>query len=162
MPHPGLSLDEECFLEHVAAPAFQAGAERGWWNVENRETVVWPYALVWIAAPVRGNGPPRYYFRFTLKDYPGIGPTATLWDPAKNARLDFAKWPKGAGDIGMAFRTNWNEGIALYAPWDRVAMDGHPNWPAQFPGVGWKPSYTIVHYLRLTHELLASDDYHGC
>jgi hypothetical protein len=61
----------------------------------------------------------------------------------------------------MAFRTNWNNAIALYAPWDRVALACHPDWAAKHPGVAWKRSHTIVHYLRMTLELLWSDEYTG-
>lgn len=161
MPDPGISLDQECFQEHVAASAFQAGVAAGHWDLINDARVEWPYVLVWIAAPARAKGPDRWVFRFYLKDYPEKGPTAMPWDCATNSRLDPAQWPKGLNDVAMVFRTNWNEARALYAPWDREAMDGHPNWKTNFPGIAWKPTRTIVQYLHLTHELLSTADYHG-
>jgi hypothetical protein len=161
MPHPGITLDHECFLEHLALPAFQQGLDQGAWGVVKNDAVVWPDAILWISAPVRTNSPDRFYLRFNLRDYPEKAPTATVWDIDRNQRLDPAKWPKGRGDVAMAFRTNWNNAIALYAPWDRVALACHPDWAAKHPGVAWKRSHTIVHYLRMTLELLWSDEYTG-
>ena len=161
MPNPGLSLGEECFLEHVANSAFQAGVAAGRWGLLEDARVKWPHVLIWIAAPQRAKGPDHWVFRFDLQDYPGKGPTAMPWDCAANAKLDPVLWPKGSGDVAMAFRTNWNGATSLYAPWDRAGMDSHPNWKTEFPGIAWKPTSTIVQYLHLTHELLASSDYHG-
>jgi hypothetical protein len=156
-----MTLDFECFHQHLASAPFEDGVERGWWDLFPTPKVLWPYELIWIAAPPRPNSAERYYLRFLLQNYPDKGPTATLWDPDRNAMLAFTKWPKGSGDVELAFRTNWNNGMALYVPWDRVAMDSHPDWPARYPGLGWKPTHTIVHYLRLTRELLTSNEYRG-
>ena len=161
MSHPGITLDQECFLEHLAHPAFQYGVERGWWGVVKNDVLVWPEAILWISAPSRPNGPDRFFFHFTLPGYPERAPSATVWDIEGNQRLDLAKWPKGGGDVGMAFRTNWNNAVALYTPWDRVALESHPDWASKHPGIAWKRTYTIVHYLRMTHELLWSDEYTG-
>lgn len=157
-----MTLDQECFQEHMTTPDFQYGVERGWWDVVASDAVVWPHVVLWIAAPIRPNAPDRYHFRFFLKDYPEMGPTATVWNPERNERLDLAKWPKGIADVRMAFRIDWNNAVALYVPWDRVAMAAHADWATKHPGLGWKRTRTIVHYLRLTHELLASEEYHGC
>lgn len=161
MQHSGVSLAQECFEEHVATAAFQQGVERGWWGIVPSTTVLWPHVLIWIGVPPRDKAPDRYVLRFNLEDYPDKGPTANVWDSERNARADFAKWPKGTGDVAMVFRTNWKDAVALYAPWDRIAMDDHADWPAKHPGMGWKRTYTIVHYLRLTHELLNSEEYRG-
>jgi len=161
MPHSGLTLSEECFLEHVAAPAFQAGVVAGRWGLVGNCRVDWPNVLIWIAAPPRSNGPDRWVLCFNLQDYPEKGPTAVPWDCATNAKLDPAKWPKGSGDVAMVFRTNWNNAVALYAPWDRAGMDTHSNWKAEFPGFAWKPTSTVVQYLHLTHELLSTNEYVG-
>jgi hypothetical protein len=161
VPHPGLDLAEECWLEHLATPAFLAGVDRGSWGLFPTDAVQWPNAVLWIAAPTRPNSPERFYFFFDLTNYPTVSPTAHVWDSATSLKLDLARWPKGSGDVAMVFRTNWNNGQALYAPWDRLAMDSHPQWPAQFPGYAWKPGHTIVRYLNFTHELLHTDDYHG-
>ena len=163
MSDRGLTLSEECFLEHVAGPEFQAGAAAGWWGLVTDEAVKWPYAVIWIAAPPRPNRPDRYYFRFLLQDYPTLGPTAMLWDPDLKAKLAADKRTKGTGDVAIVFRTDWKEGEVLYAPWDRIAYDDHiaSGWPAKYASRAWKPTRTIVHYLRLTKELFDSDAHHG-
>jgi hypothetical protein len=161
MPDPGVNLAKECFREHVATPAFQEGVAAGRWELIEDPRVGWPHVLIWIAAPARPKGPDRWVFRFDLKDYPEKGPTAMPWDVTANAKLDPTLWPKGSGDVAMAFRTNWNGATSLYTPWDRAGMDSHSNWKTEFPGVAWKPTKTIVQYLHLTHELLATSDYHG-
>ncbi len=157
-----MRLDQGCFAEHVASRPFQDGVARGYWDVALRDGVEWPYAMIWIDAPSRPNSPERFFLRFHLQDYPAKGPTATLWDLDKNSQLDLAKWPKGDGDVGMVFRTNWKGAVGLYAPWDRYPLEDHPDWPQKYPGFVWKPTYTIAHYLRLTRELLHTDEYRGC
>lgn len=161
MPDSGVSLDEECFREHLVSFDFREGAELGKWGLHEDETVRWPHAVIWVAAAPRGENPLRYYLFFNLDHYPMTGPTAYVWDCEKQAKLELAKWPKGTGNVQMVFRTNWNDAVALYAPWDRLAADGHPEWPGKHPGLLWTPKHTIVNYLRPTHELLNSDEYHG-
>ncbi|MFA6286150.1 MAG: hypothetical protein WC661_02100 [Opitutaceae bacterium] len=161
MSHPGITLDQECFLEHLASPAFQQGLDRGWWGIVQNDAVAWPEAILWVSAPPRPNSPDRFHLRFKLGNYPEKAPTAMVWDLEHNQRLDLAKWPKGKADVAMAFRTNWNNAVALYVPWDRVALESHHDWVAKHPGVAWKRTHTIVHYLRMTYELLWSDEYTG-
>jgi hypothetical protein len=83
------------------------------------------------------------------------------WDLERNQKLEPQWWPKGTCDVAMAFRTDWNGATALYAPWDRLALEAHPDWFARYPGLAWKRTHTIVHYLRLTRELLDSNEYTG-
>jgi hypothetical protein len=161
MSDRGLSLSEECFLEHVAAPDFQAGVASGWWGLETDAGVEWPYVVLWVAAPQRPNRPDRYHFRFYLQDYPAKGPTSMLWDPVQKTKLEPAKRPKGTGDVAIVFRTDWNAGDMLYAPWDRLAYDAHGDWPPKYAALAWKPTRTIVHYLRLTKALFDSEEYLG-
>lgn len=157
-----MNLDEDCFLEHVAGPRFQDGVCRGKWGLLEDEAVTWPNAIIWVSAAARDGCPDRYYFHFTLTDYPNLGPTSYVWDPDKCAKLELAKWPKGAGNVAMAFRTNWNNAPALYAPWDRVALASHPDWVDKHRDLIWHQSHTIVDYLNPVHELLHSDQHRGC
>ncbi len=161
MHDPGLSLDEECFREHLEGFDFRQGEEAGRWSLHEDDSVKWPNAVIWVAAPPRASGPDRFHLFFNLGGYPNEGPTAFLWDPATKAKLDPANWPKGVNDVHMALRATWNNANAIYAPWDRLAAAGHPDWLVKHAGLLWSPAHTIVHYLRLTHELLQSEDYHG-
>jgi len=162
-----MTLAYECFLEHVKLPSFEDGVQRGYWGVTD---IAWPYVIIWIGAAPRQNSPDRYYLRFWLESYPALGPTATLWDVDRCQKLDRSRWPKGTDCVKSVFRTDWYDCNALYAPWDRIAMYGdpanpqfgpHANWESEYPGMGWKNTHTIVHYLRPTHELLNSPQYHG-
>lgn len=162
MSNPGKSLSEECFLEHLATPLFRNGVAMGWWDLCTDSKNEWPHVVIWLAAPDRTNGPERFYLNFNLSDYPTKGPTATLWDPSENSILDHSRWPKGVNDTAMVFRTDWENAKALYAPWDRIAMDSHGDWQTKHTSQKWKPSMTVVHYLRYTREALLTDDYHGC
>jgi hypothetical protein len=160
MSDSGLNLNLECFKEHIKAPEFIEGVERGYWHIHEHPDVSWPKVLIWVSAPVRPNGPDRFNLKFSMDSYPGSGPTATLWDPTQNTKLSPSKWPKGTGNVSAVF----NQGDFLYAPWDRLAlaMGGHQNWPAIYRGMVWKPTYTIVHYLQQTRNLIESPEYHGC
>lgn len=156
-----MNLDEECYREHIAAPPFQDGVARRWWE-ESQSGALWPHAIIKLSLPPRQDSSDHLHLRFELNGYPSVGPTATLWDIDRNAILEANRWPKGVGDVAKVFRTDWNNMVALYAPWDRLAIAGHHDWPQLHRGRCWKPSFTIAHYLRFTHELLDSDDYLRC
>lgn len=152
-----MKLDQTCFTEHILHPDFTDGVERGYWAILPNENTQWPYVLIWLAAPSRPNGPERFILRFSLNEYPSTGPTATLWDPDKNAKLEDAKWPKGTGNVAAVF----NRGDFLYAPWDSKALGGHQDWPKKYTHHVWKPMHTIVHYLKDTRNVLDSPEYNG-
>jgi len=74
--------------------------------------------------------------------------------------LAAAARPKGHR-VGNAFRTDWEGGVALYIPCDRVAISSHGAWAAQHPAWLWDASKDITLYLRLVHEMLNDEDYTG-
>ncbi len=81
-----------------------------------------------------------------------------------NSGLDYARWPKGPGNVSSVFNPNWpqlNSATALYAPCDRAAMPGHEGWKEQFPCVWWQPEFTIVVYLEFIHSILNKKRYAG-
>jgi len=158
-----MRLDQACFNEHVASPPFQDGVARGYWDIAPRDDVEWPHVIIWIDLPERANSPAKLFLRFNLQDYPSKGPTAVPWDFDKHVCLDLRKWPKGIGDVAKAFRTDWENAAALYTPWDRFTVEKHDtNWLKNYAGFEWNSERTIVHYLRLTREVLHTDEYHGC
>ncbi|HEX5592953.1 MAG TPA: hypothetical protein VFX35_06365 [Solirubrobacterales bacterium] len=146
--------DELAFCEHVAGAEFQAGVDAGRWRLLE---VTWPTATLAISAAARPNSPREFFFCFELSGYPA-GATARPIDIATGQTLPAEMRPKGE-IVGHAFRTDWLE--ALYVPWDRVAIEGHPEWRIRHARKLWNEDLGILSYLRPTHELLNSEDYRG-
>ena len=157
--------DERIFRAHVAGATFQMGVEAGRWRLVS---TAWPNALVAISAAARSSGPEEFYLRFELTNYPADAPTAppveaptaTPWDPASCVILPVDRRPMGQR-VGLAFRTNWEDGRALYIPCDRIAIPGHEGWATQARAWAWDSSKDITVYLRLVHQMLNDEDYEG-
>jgi len=149
--------DQRAFQLDASRPAFLAGVHRGDWTIEK---VAWPTVDVSIAAAPREGGPERFLLRCDLTNYPAEAPTATPWDPETHERLAADKRPKGE-DVGMVFRVDWEEGRALYAAYDRVALSGHPNWVTEHPRTAWTGEQDLTWWVLRIWELLNSDDYEG-
>lgn len=148
------------FNQHVSEAGFQTGVDSSMWGVVDDcpECPTWPIVFIWVHAAPKANRPNKYYFRFDLSGYPAQAPTACPWDIEKNLRLTNEDWPKGAKFVSGTFNPNWNPN-ALYAPCDRIAMDGHHGWRTQFPELWWQPTFKIQVYLHFLHRLLNSGDY---
>jgi hypothetical protein len=151
-----MTPDELAFREHVLGAKFQAGVDAGRWRLLD---ITWPTARLAIGAASRADSPEEFFFRFELTGYPAVA-TACPIDIATGQTLSAEKRPKGEL-VGWAFRPDWHEGRALYVPWDRLSIVGHPDWPTKHAGKLWSEGEGIVSYLRHTHELLASEDYLG-
>jgi len=145
--------DERAFIVDVTKAAFRLGQADGRWRLRE---IAWPLVLIELIAKDQRI----FVLRFNCEGYPQTPPTASLWDPDRNAILAFDKWPKGAGGrVSSVFRTEWKEGSALYLPCDRAALPGHENWRTELPSKIWRPAEGIVQYLELVHELLHCRDY---
>lgn len=151
------SPDEQAFRSHLRLPPYLAGAEAGRWLLLQLQ---WPIAFIAVHAAARENSPDAFVLRFDLDGYPQIAPTAGPWDFFTGGLLTEAGRPKGER-VGLAFRTNWESGRALYIPCDRVALTSHTNWPTQYPTWTWDSSKQISFYLRLVFQLLNDPDYTG-
>lgn len=152
-----MTPDERTFRAHLEEGPFRAGVEAGrWWLV----AIDWPIAFIAIRAAHRPGSPHAFILRFELTNYPAAAPTAGPWDVATGALLGADRRPKG-DLVGKAFRTDWEDGRALYIPCDRVALSGHGDWPRQYPQWVWDVRKDITFYLRLVHERLNADDYTG-
>ena len=121
------------FREHVTSARFQEGVERGRWQMVG--DIAWPVVMIAIAAGPRGRSPSKYVLRFDLTGYPETAPTATPWNLDTRDALEPALRPKGE-QVGHIFRTDWENGQALYAPFDRVALDSHPRLEKPAPSTG--------------------------
>ena len=153
-----MSPDERVFREHVTSTRFQEGVERGRWRIVG--DIIWPVVLVAVAAAPRDSAPSEYVLRFNLAGYPETAPTATPWNPATEEVLKQEMRPRGTR-VGHVFRTDWENGRALYAPFDRVALDSHPDWRTEHPRRVWDSSKDLTWILQKLHEMLNNDDYTG-
>jgi hypothetical protein len=151
-------LDEQVFRAHLAGARFQDGVDRGRWRLVGE--IEWPHAVIAVSAAQRDGAPDEYYLRFHLSGYPAM-PTAMPWDLEKGEKLAPEKRPKG-DRAEMLFRTDWNDGVALYAPYDRVAWQGHEDgWRQKHSRELWDTSKDITHILRNVHHVLNAEDYTG-
>ena len=153
-----MSPDERVLREHLASARFQEGVDRGRWQIVG--DIAWPVAMIAVTAGPRDNAPTEYVLRFDLAGYPESAPTATPWNPTTGGVLESALRPKGER-VGHVFRTDWKGGRALYAPFDRVAMNGHSSWKTQHSRRVWDSSKDLAWLLQILHEMLNNDDYTG-
>ena len=153
-----MAPDERTLRDHLGQPTFVEGVVRGRWRVVGN--VEWPHVLVAVSAAQRDNGPDEFFLRLNLDGYPASAPTATPWDPEKGDKLAPERRPKGEV-VGHVFRTDWEKGNALYAPFDRVALKRHPDWARKYPGQAWNPSKDLAWVLRQVSRLLNDELYLG-
>jgi hypothetical protein len=160
------SPSQRLFKADLAAAEFLSGAAKGLWGqVEPSDADTWPMAYFWLASAKRDNAPDRYVVRLDMTGYRSAAPTGRFWDPETKQDLVFAKYPQGkqGSRFARVFRTDqWavdNKGF--YHPYDRVAANGHPDWPNAMPQLVWTSNRTIVDYLEEFQTLLNSGDYIG-
>ena len=153
-----MSPDERSFREHVKSPRFQDGVGRGRWQMVG--DIAWPIVMIAVSAAPRDNAPSKYVLRFDLTGYPEEAPTATPWNPTTGDVLEPDFRPKGVR-VGYVFRPDWENGRALYAPFDRVGLNSHPDWRKQHPRRVWDSSKDLAWLLQILHEMLNNDDYTG-
>jgi hypothetical protein len=134
------------------------GLDAGHWRLIG---LSWPNALIAVTAAPREGAPGEFVLRFELSGYPQAAPTAGMWDLETDSLLDAAKRPKGE-HAGTIFRADWEGGRALYAPWDRVAIETHdPSWASRWPRYVWHAKRDLTFYLENVHDVLHGDGYAG-
>ena len=159
--------DQRLFEADLLSAEFRNGLVKGLWGSADANAVpdgaAWPNVFFWMAATPRANAPDRFYVALDAAGYRAVPPTGTFWDRAAKATLEFGKWPKGRPNSRFAkvFRTDWENGRAFYHPYDRVALQSHPNWAQEQPHLVWTSSHTIVDYLEEFQALLTGGDYLG-
>jgi len=154
-----IAPDERTVREHLRGGRFQSGVAAGHWRLI---CVKWPVAMVAISAAARGDSPAEFVLRFDLSGYPHTAPTGGLWDAATDASLPAGCRPKGER-AAQLFRTDgWLGGAsAMYAPWDRMGLQAHPDWAQRYPHDAWNPARDLSFVLSKVHEVLNADDYLG-
>lgn len=152
-----VSPAERSIRGHIVGARFQSGIDDKRWRLISLE---WPSALIAVSAASREKSPAEYVLKFDLGGYPLPGLTAGVWDMTTNAFLAEGFRPKG-DRAGRVFRTDWEVGRALYAPWDYVALNSHEQWSGQYPLQAWNANRDLTFYLVNTWEVLNDDEYLG-
>ena len=153
-----MAPDERALRAALETAVFRSGVDGGRWRLVDLE---WPIGIFTVSAAARPNAPSEYGLRIDLSSYPQQAPTATPWDMCLGASLAPDRRPKGERVGKVFYNSNWAEDLALYAPWDRKALEGHPAWPDRHPEDVWHPRRDIAFFLERVHELLNADDYTG-
>jgi hypothetical protein len=148
--------DQRALGDHLQSARFQAGVDAGRWRLVS---MTWPHALIAISAAPREGAPDEFVLKFELTGYPTSAPTGCPWDLNGDVILEAGKRPKGTR-VGHIFRPDWEQGRALYAPWDRLGQ-GHGDWATRHPMYVWNARRDLTFYLTNVHDALNSDDYLG-
>ncbi|WP_309709616.1 hypothetical protein [Pseudolysinimonas sp.] len=172
---PDTPPDHRAFDADANKASFLAGVHRGDWLIEKVawptveisiaarpkpseiERVASPTVEISVAAGPKPSAPERYWLRCDFSNYPADAPTATPWDPDTGAKLAADKRPKG-DDASTVFRSDWEDGRALYAAYDRIALTGHANWMAECPRTAWNGTQDLAWWVMRIWELLNEDD----
>jgi len=151
--------DEHALLEHLGGGRFLSGAAAGRWRLISVE---WPVAMIAVAAAHRASGPDEFVLRFELSGYPHTALTGGLWDLNANASLPADRRPKGERAAQLFRADAWLGGAtAMYAPWDRMGLQAHPDWAKQYTYEAWTPARDLSFILANVHEVFNADDYLG-
>jgi hypothetical protein len=148
--------DERALRDHLKSSRYLIGEEAGRWRLVS---ITWPHAIIAIGAPPREGAPDEYGLRLELTNYSAQAPLGCPWDLDDNLVLPEAKRPKGQR-VGQIWRFDWQNGQALYAPWDRSTLD-HVHWQQEHQIYVWKAGRDLTFYLSNTHEYLNDDGYVG-
>jgi hypothetical protein len=160
-----MNADQLRFEEHLKSPEYVFGEIQGYWGqvseLENGPS--WPFSLFWIEVFPKGERQvTRYYVWVELSNYNLLAPAGFFYDPETKRRLANHLWPKVTGPFERGFRIDWNPQTEMYAPWDRGGYNAHQEWVQQNAAVSFKSGVSsIADYLRILHEILNSDHYHG-
>ncbi|HTK20787.1 MAG TPA: hypothetical protein VL442_14775 [Mucilaginibacter sp.] len=147
-------MDKSMFLKHIDEFEFQNGIVNGMWGFHNESpTTDWPHVTIWVQTSTIYYAPGKCDIRFTLDGYPVTAPNAVPWSIENKAILASDQWPKGHIALDKVFKPSWKTG-GLYAPYDRLPLSDHPNWPTEYPDSAWRKTFKITEYLLFIHKLL--------
>lgn len=149
--HALIPPDRMLLEQDLAASDFRCGQIEGRW----RHVVTdWPHVIIAVSASALGQPASEVGFRFECSGYRQTPVTGQPWDVDGNAPLPAARWPSGNAILKSIFRPDWKEGKCLYLPCDRMAIEGHDHWRAQYPNRLWQSARGIICYLEQLHDLL--------
>lgn len=140
---------------HLAGTAVQIGVARGQWQIGELD---YPYLMVRVSASAQTCAHGYVDLRIEISGYPNLGITACPWSAEENLPLPAGQRPT-AGRAGTVFRTDWENGHALYHPCDRVAVGSHADWTREHVDELWDAEQGIAKFLRLIHTTLNEVDH---
>ena len=143
------------------------GVAAGHWALEQPVgELAWPIVYTRVYAAPRTASPDSWLVRWDVDGYGAQSPTGGFWDTATNGFVDPQKWPKGrdGSPVAGVFKVaGWAApGRGFYHPYDRLARNGHNDWPANNPQYVWTPQNTLTDFVLLVHRWLNCGDYLGC
>ena len=151
--------DARAVRDHLLGGRFQAGAAAGDWRLISQDG---RFAIVAVSAAKRPNSPTEFVLRFDLTGYPNAAPSGGLWDLDTNASLMADQRPKGDRAAQLFRSDDWAGGAtAMYAPWDRMGLQAHPDWAQTYQHDAWNPTRDLSFILARVYEVLNADDYLG-
>jgi hypothetical protein len=148
--------DERAVRDHLQSARYLRGEETSHWRLVS---ISWPHAIIAVTAAPREGAPTEFGLKLELSNYPAQAPLGCPWDLEDNVVLPERKRPKG-DRVGQIFQMGWENGQALYAPWDRSTLN-HGHWLTEHPRYVWRAGRDLTFYLTNTHEFLNDDGYVG-
>lgn len=155
--------DIEAFNEDVNSAIFKLGELNCKWQLIriDAEGSSDPLAFIRVFTAKRENSPDSYVFRLKIDNFPAIAPEVCIWDLSTNTKLTKGYRPIGSKGINTLFRTDWEHGNHLYAPYERRALQTHSNWNKIYGDLCWKSGDSITKILHDLSRKLNSNEYHG-
>lgn len=146
---------------------FLMGVAAGRWALEQPVAeAAWPIVYTRIPAAPRASGPDSWLVRWDVDGYGAKSPTGGFWDVAANGCVEPQKWPKGrdGSPVAGVFKVaGWAApGRGFYHPYDRLAREGHHEWPANNPQYVWTEQNTLTDFVALVQRWVNCGDYLGC
>jgi len=143
--------DHAKLLEHLEQAPFVMGEMNGRWMLRD---IAWPFVFVDVIA----RDKQQFTLRLQCAGYPGM-PTGAFWDVVNGGWLPAQRWPRTGPRFGVALRSDWQGGTALYIPCDRSSIAGHEQWLQLHPAWAWDPVVGIARYLEVVWAMLNGEDY---
>lgn len=147
----GVTSEHALLLEHLEQAPFVMGEMNDRWKLRG---VTWPFVFIDVCARDKRE----FTLRLQCDGYPGM-PTGSFWDLVNGSWLPAPRWPRTGTRFGVALRTDWQGGSALYIPCDRKSIAGHEQWLNLYPAWTWDKNIGIARYLEVVWTMLNGEDY---
>jgi len=144
--------DHRALIAELQSPRFEVGVRQGHWRIISFE---WPFLVV----GVRTRDGAELAFRCSCIGYPAQRPEIGLWNAERGCSLSPAERPTMTGRYSLIFRTDWESGLHIYHPMDRLAFVTHGNWLVDLRFKLWIPDRGFTQLCQELHNILTSNEY---